>query len=469
MKSTKRSAHSVLSLVLSLSMAACAPELFDPPIIQALDGRVASTTEGVLATVAGTGSRSFTSIAPDPEGGALLAGYFDGSITLGETTIPSMGAHDPFVLRLDPDEGALTLAWHVGAPDPQAALAVAVAEDGTMLIAGEMSGVLPVEEHILTSENGRDAFLVKSSASGETIDARRFGGIGYQAVTSISPGKPGELLVAGIYSGEIALDKELHESAGGYDVFLAALDSTGKARWSAVFGGSSEQQTAAMAAAADGSSCVVGDFEGPLNVSGYTQLVGDGLRSVFVARFEAEGNVPWAFVYSGTGRTEAAGVAIDDEGNSLVAGSFSGSLMLGDVTLTTEAEASLFVLKLDSTGNVVWARAFGETQRTVARGIAVGTGGSVAVVGDFTGRVAVGDQTLNSKGKADLLVLELDASGRAVSVGSFGDEEAQHATGIAYDGSGRRMVIGQFEGTLHAGGSTIASTGPGDPFVLRLE
>ncbi|MDC3958530.1 hypothetical protein KEG38_32035 [Polyangium jinanense] len=470
MKSTKRSIAVALSVVLPLSTAACAPDLLDPPAIAPLDGPVELITEGDSVAVGGTGARALTSLSAHPEGGVVLAGHFEGSITLGKTNeIISGGSTDPFVARVGPD-GAATLAWHVTASDPQAALGVAVAKDGTVLVAGEMSGAMNVAGKMLESVNGRDAFLVELSANGDAVEARQFGGTGYQIATSIMPGKTGDVVIAGAFSGKIALENQSPESVGGYDVFVTTLDPTGKARWSVMLGGESDQRTAGMVADERGDACVVGDFEGSMTVSGFpNSFDSNGQRRVFIARLGPAGNVPWVLAPVCTGAAEVAGVAMDGEGNAIVAGSFAGTLELGNGQITTQAESGVFILKIDPAGDVLWARAFGETGLTKARGVALGAGGCVAAVADFTGRVEIGDRSFESKGKEDLLVIQLDASGKALRAGRFGDEASQRATGVTVEKSGRVTVIGQFEGAIDLGGTSVTSMENGDPLVLRLQ
>src|SRR5262249_9423454 len=111
-------------------------------------------------------------------------------------------------------------------------------------------------------------------------------------------------------------------------------------------------------------------------------------------------------------------------------------------------------------------------------GVAVGSGGSVYVTGDFAGTVdfnpvgvTPGD-TLTSAGAGDAFVLQLDASGNFVRVGRLGGTRADTRLGVAVDGPGNAALPASFTGATSGLAVLTADTdsGPGftDAFVLKL-
>lgn len=54
-----------------------------------------------MVATGGTLSDSGTGVSTLPDGGAIVAGYFDGTATFGTTTLTSAGNYDVFVARID--------------------------------------------------------------------------------------------------------------------------------------------------------------------------------------------------------------------------------------------------------------------------------------------------------------------------------------------------------------------------------
>ena len=68
-------------------------------------------------------------------------------------------------------------------------------------------------------------------------------------------------------------------------------------------------------------------------------------------------------VFSGTGQNRGKSVAVDSSGNVYTPGDFSDTVDFdpgaGTANLTSNGSEDVFVSKVDSSGNYVWAKSFG--------------------------------------------------------------------------------------------------------------
>ncbi|HRU48088.1 MAG TPA: SBBP repeat-containing protein, partial [Candidatus Syntrophosphaera sp.] len=64
----------------------------------------------------------------------------------------------------------------------------------------------------------------------------------------------------------------------------------------------------------------------------------------------------WAKKAGGTGSDWGYGIAVDTSGNSYVTGYFKGTATFGSTNLTSNGGYDIFVAKLDSSGNWLWAK-----------------------------------------------------------------------------------------------------------------
>jgi len=465
----RRASPSALALLVVLPLLpACAPPLQDPPPpFQA--GPIGAIHAAAIARIEGMGSRTLTSVVARPSGEPVLVGHCSGEISLGNGSTPCAGEKSLFLIELSP-AGAIVaslVAGEVGSIRPGAA---AAREDGSIVVVGELAGALDLGSTRLESTSGRDAFLASFTGfppeNPIVGEGALFGDVGEQVATSVAASDEGGVVLAGTFSGGLDLGGGPLTSEGDYDVFIATRSAAGAHRWSARIGGPLAQRAAAVAATPDGGAVVVGDFEGSL---GGGTVWSAGGRDIFIAALDAEGGHSFTLALGdASDDEEAAGVVVDAAGQALVLGSFGGSVGRGATLVSTLSDRAAFVAALDSKGTLLKLRSFGETGVTRGRAMAPRPEGGVVLALDFTGRVEVGDLVFESKGAEDLLVIELDASLRAVRAGAFGDTSSQRATALAVDGAGRTFLVGEFEGTLTAGDVAVTASGR-EPFWMRID
>jgi hypothetical protein len=182
----------------------------------------------------------------------------------------------------------------------------------------------------------------------------------------------------------------------------------------------------------------------------------------------------------GTGNDAATGLAVDSFGNVYTTGYFSGTADFdpgpGTANLTglgTKDNQNIFVSKLDSCGNYVWADCMGSTSASYANAIAMDSSGNVYTTGYFGGTgdfdPGSGTANLSSAGGRDVFVSKLDSSGNYVWAQALG---GQIGYGIAVDSSGNVYTTGYFTGTadLDPGPGTAYLTAGdgGEIFVSKL-
>ena len=221
------------------------------------------------------------------------------------------------------------------------------------------------------------------------------------------------------------------------------------------------------------------DFDPGVGVFNITPLNGS---DIFVSKLDASGNFVWAKSMGGTTNERAIGISVDASGNVYTTGFFDGTVDFdpgaGVFNLTSVGDYSIdiFVSKLDSSGNFVWARSMGGTSYDQASGISVDASGNVYTTGFFRDTVdfdpGVGVYNLIAV-LDDIFVSKLDASGDFVWAKSMGGTRDEQANGISVDASGNVYTTGFFEGTADfdpgVGISNLTSAGNNDIFVSKLD
>ena len=184
--------------------------------------------------------------------------------------------------------------------------------------------------------------------------------------------------------------------------------------------------------------------------------------------------------YPGTTVNLNHAVAVDSSGNVYTTGYFYGTVDFdpgaGTANLTSQGFMDVFVSKLDSSGDYVWAKSLGGTSRNYGHSVAVDSSGNVYTTGHFDGTVdfdpGAGTTNLTASG-TDVFVSKLDSSGNYVWAKNFGSTSISHGYSVAVDSSGNVYTTGYFSGTADfdpgAGTANLTSNGNTDAFVSKLD
>jgi hypothetical protein len=95
-------------------------------------------------------------------------------------------------------------------------------------------------------------------------------------------------------------------------------------------------------------------------------------------------------------------IAVDDAGNVVAFGMFTGAMVFGGVPVVAggglgpDSSEDLFVLKQRPDGEIAWQKVFGGAQRERAYGLAVSRTGEALLTGDFQGTFQLGTTTLTA-------------------------------------------------------------------------
>jgi hypothetical protein len=344
--------------------------------------------------------------------------------------------------------------------------------------------VLPFLLAALVLTTGTPSTYAWSSAEATVIV---FGGTSNDSGYSIAVDSSGNVYTTGFFEGTVDFDPGAGTttltSAGSADVFVSKLDSSGALVWAKSFGGASNDVGRSIAVDSSGNVYTTGFFEGTVDFdpgAGTSNLTSAGGADVFVSKLNSSGVLVWAKSFGGASLDVGISIAVDSSGNVYTTGYFQGTADFdpgaGTSNLTSAGDFDIFVSKLDSSGNFVWAKSFGAAAVDTGNSIAVDSSGNVYTTGIFAGTVdfdpGAGTTTLTSAGSVDIFVSKLDSSGALVWAKGFGGASLDVGNSIAVDSSGNVYTSGYFNGTADfdpgAGTSTLTSAGGADIFVLKL-
>lgn len=250
--------------------------------------------------------------------------------------------------------------------------------------------------------------------------------------------------------------------------------------WTA--GGSKTERVYDVAALADGSCVIVGEFWGTASF-GTTQLVSAGESDVFVARYNAKGVLLWA--KRGGGIFSDRGTQVTIQGGAIqVKGSAFGIVSFDAVNASLDYERTFSVTYgLDGSVTSVVTNDNFELFELPPRRAAYDDSGAAVDVGEFTlalplDTLGPAPATLRSAGLKDAFIAEysvLAATPQLRWAISGGGSNNDWATAIDFVPDDNTIVVaGNYEGSADIQGTDAvvthlpASQGSTDIFVLRI-
>lgn len=253
------------------------------------------------------------------------------------------------------------------------------------------------------------------------------------------------------------------------DGFVAKHDKDGALQWVKVVGGAGSQDIADIARDAAGNLYLIGSFTGATTVGG-TTLSASG-QDVMVVKLDANGDPVWFKKFGGSGSDSANSITVDAAGNVFIAGQFNNNITLGLDTFVPTGDFDIFVAKLDTQGDVVWAKKAGGTLLDSPGGIALDPAGNVILQGNYTGSITLGGATLDSGTQTSLFVAKYDPMGSLVWGAGATSANFSFFTDVKVTADGKIYVCGRFRTSITAGATTLvsASGSSEDAFVGRLD
>jgi len=275
----------------------------------------------------------------------------------------------------------------------------------------------------------------------------------------------GNAYVIGLFQDSVDFGSTTLTNSGGFDVFVAKLDSAGTWEWAKSAGGSSSDLGNGIAVDWGGNSYITGYF-GTSADFGSTTLISSDSSEVFIAKLNRFGNWDWAKSAGGNSIDHGNGIAVDGIGNSYIIGEFKGSSDFGTTTITSVGGIDVFFAKLDTFGDWVWVQRAGGTDDDRGMGVVTDFSGNAYFIGYFRGSSdGFNVNTIHSFGGSDVFVAARESNGNWLEGIQLGGTAYDFGIGIAVDSSGVVAITGSFNSSAEFGNTTLNSLGSNDVFI----
>lgn len=343
----------------------------------------------------------------------------------------------------------------------------------------------------LISKGEGDIFISKMDGTGKFLWAKRIGGALNDIPYAIASDASGNVVITGGFIGTVDFDPGngttnlISASTTLMDIFVAKYDGNGNLVWAKSVGGTLNDFGSSLAVDANRGIYVTGFFYSTVDfdpdAASTVNLSSSGNSDIFILKLSSSGKFAWAKNIGSSSADAARSIALGPKSEVFTTGSFSGTADfdpgLTEFKLTSAGTTDIFVSKLDSSGNFVWAKSMGGTSDEEGLSIAVSSTGLCVVTGKFTGTAdfdpGANTRNLVALGDKDLFIFKLDASGNLSWAEHFKGLLAEIGQSIALDATGNVYATGSFKSVVDFDPGTnkfeLTSVGLEDVFILKLD
>jgi uncharacterized protein (AIM24 family) len=342
--------------------------------------------------------------------------------------------------------------------------AVATDSEGNIIVAGSFTGTADFGGGPLYSYNSTypDIFVAKFSPTGAHLWSKSFGGFYDDAAYGVAVDGYNNVVITGSFTGTADFGGGPLTSSGGPDVFVAKYSPSGAHIWTRQFGNTNSDSGQGIAVDGSGNVLVIGYFQNSVNFGGGPLFATDSFSDIFVVKLSSSGDYLWAKAFGGVLYDYGQSIATDSSGNVLITGRFMDSIDLGGGRVYSKGSDDIFIAKYSPTGVYIWSKCLGDTGYDIGYGITVDkSSNNIVLTGRFQGSVDFGGGVLRSAHASypDVFVAKYSPSGGHLWSRAFGGTYNDVANSVSVDGSGNIILTGYFTGSTDFGGGTLYSAG----------
>jgi len=431
----------------------------------------------------GLGTSYGNSIVVDDFGYVYTTGYFYDTVDFDPSdntyNLTSLGSTDIYISKSD-QFGNFIWAKQIGGFGSDGGNSIVKDINGNLYITGSFSSGVDFDpspdSFYLYSAGFSDIFIIKLDQFGNLIWAKQTGGTGTDIGNSIKVDNNGNIYLSGIFeqtsdfnpgSGVYSLT-----SIGMEDIFICKLNHFGNFVWAKQFGGTGSDKSNSIEIDNSLNIYVTGSFVGTSDFNpneGISNLTSFGGSDIFILKVNNFGSLVWAKQLGGTGNESGSSLVVDDLGNVYSTGYFNGSSDFNPGSESYNLNSFLediYISKLSSAGNFIWAKQFGGSSIAGDRGNSI-------VIDDIGNIYLTGQSGDCCTYYYSIIILKVDNNGNTKWVKQLGSLSGLNfGNSIALDPSENIFATGVFSGAVDfdpsEASNILISDGATDIFILKL-
>ncbi|RMA66291.1 T9SS type A sorting domain-containing protein [Ulvibacter antarcticus] len=397
------------------------------------------------------------------DGGSILGGRSTSNIS-GDKTENAIGNGDYWVVKLDSND---TIEWQhtIGGTFDDHLYSIKQTLDGGYILGGiSNSNISGDKTEDAMGES--DYWIVKIDASGVIEWENTIGGTSRELLYSVVQSPDNGYFIGGSSDSNISGDKSENRIGPNHamDYWVVKLDANGIIEWDNTIGGDNEDSLYSVVSTDDG-GCILGGHSSS-NISGDKAENSMGEKDYWAVKLNSGGDIAWQNTIGGSDSDIVHCISQTTDGGYIFGGT-SWSDISGDKTENAIGDGDIWVVKIDSFGQIQWENTIGGNGLDFLESIIQTMDGGYILASGSDSNIS-GDKTENSEGLSDYWVVKLNSEGIIEGQSTVGGNGGEAAYSIIQSNNGSYVVAG-FSDSNISGDKTEDAIGLYDYWVVRLD
>jgi len=308
-----------------------------------------------------------------------------------------------------------------------------------------------------------DYWICRLDQNGNVMWNNTIGGNKIDYLSCIRQTADGGFILGGESQSKISGDKTAN-CRGDYDYWVVKVDQDGIVQWDKTIGGNKKDYLYSIQQTSDGGYIVGGYSQS--GISGDKTQASRGDYDYWVVKLNSTGSIVWDKTIGGNNGDFLYSIVPTSDGGYLLGGT-SGSKISGEKTQDQYGYTDYWIVKIDQYGNVLWDKTIGGSDEDYLYCVKkVSTGGFI--LGGYSESNISGTKTENCKGDYDYWIVKVDNNGNVVWDKTIGGSGSDELLSLQPTTDGGYILGGSSESNI-SGDKTENSFGLSDYWVVKLD
>jgi PKD repeat protein len=395
-------------------------------------------------------------------------GSFSGNVNFSGKQLSSAGNNDIYLVKTN-SGGKVQWAASIGGNNWDQGADMAVDDSANVYITGSFTRqFIAGNDTFNVSGFAQNGYLTKIDSSGNIKWTKIATGTSLQMGKAVITDDKGYVYWAGDYFGSSTVAGRSISAAGNsYDIFMAKISNMGKPVRVNVYGGNSTDQVIGLAL--EGKVLyMTGNFFSSNFKIGNTTLSTSGGYDVFLARMDTASKPGWFIKGGSTSNDQVFGIHASDDGSVALTGTFQSAFAMGNTSITG-SWADNFAIRIAANARATFlvklAGSSGFGQNVYSRDVYAYKNGLTLVGGYFSGSLSIGSNNYSAKGGTDVFVAAINKNGALSWLNLGGGNNNEIALSLTADSSEYYYVGGYYSGSTEFDKVKLSGSGTFNNFV----
>jgi hypothetical protein len=262
-------------------------------------------------------------------------------------------------------------------------------------------------------------------------------------------------------------------------LFLSFTIQAQSLQWAKTYGGTGNERVVDIKVDTLGNVYILGTYQGQVVHESKTFFSNDGSQDLLLLKYNSAGVYQWGYGIGGIDTDDAAGLAIDNQGNVIITGYVQGGTIevetdTGKYLLTANFDPDIFIAKYSTNGQLMWAKLIESQDQHEGKAVVTDNSNNIYVTGYVQGEAYIDTDTIfGEPGYKNALLAKLSPSGTLIWGKAIGANNNVEGTSVTIMADGEIALAGMFSGTnidFNPSGTAIvlSSMGANDAFFIRI-